>query len=111
LMFSERTGFFKKAMYAYTIYGAAITPCLVAALFWKKATWQGAIISIVSGTVVSLGWSEAFFVRFLVSPETCKKIAGQIPEWVRQLDAVLPAITASVIALIVVSLLTAKKEK
>jgi Na+/proline symporter len=111
LMFSERTGFFKKAMYAYTIYGAAITPCLVAALFWKKATWQGAIASIVSGTVMSLGWSEAFFTRFFLSPQTCGKIAGQIPEWVRQLDAVLPAITASVIALVVVSLLTAKKEK
>jgi hypothetical protein len=60
---------------------------------------------------MSLGWSEAFFIRFFLSQQTCARIAGQIPTWIKQLDAVLPAITASVIALIVVSLLTAKKEK
>jgi Na+/proline symporter len=109
LMFAETTGFFKKAMYAYTIYGAAITPCLLAALFWKKATWQGAIASIVSGTVTSLGWSEAFFARFFISPKTLTELAHRIPDWVKQLDAVLPAFAVSVAALIIVSLLTKKK--
>ena len=110
LMFSESTGFFKKAMFAYTIYGAAITPCLVAAIFWKRATRQGAVTSIVCGAVISLCWKEAFFTRYFLSAQTFSSLAAKIPEWVKALDAVLPAITVSVIALIVVSLLTAKKE-
>ena len=96
--FAEATGFFKKALYAYTIYGSAITPSLVAALFWKKATKQGAIASILAGTVVTLAWSEMDFVR------------DALPVWASELDAVLPAITVSVIALVVVSLLTARKD-
>ena len=38
LGFAKSAGFFERALYAYTIYGAAITPSLVAALFWKRAT-------------------------------------------------------------------------
>ena len=95
--FAETTGFFKKALYAYTIYGSAVTPVLVAALFWKRATKIGAICSIVTGTVVTLLWSEADFVR------------NSLPGNMSELDAVLPAITLSVICLIVVSLFTQKQ--
>jgi SSS family solute:Na+ symporter len=96
--FAETTGFFKKALYAYTIYGSAVTPVLVAAMFWKKATKTGAICSIVTGTVVTLLWSEVDFAR------------NSLPANWSQLDAVLPAITLSVICLVVVSLLTQKKQ-
>ncbi len=92
--FAETTGFFKKALYAYTIYGSAITPTLVAALFWKRATKQGAIASILAGTIVALAWAELDFIR------------NKLPAWASELDAVLPAITVSVIALIAVSLFT-----
>jgi Na+/proline symporter len=95
LMFAQSTGFFKKALYAYTIYGAAITPSLVAALFWKRATKQGAIASILAGTLTTLLWSGLG--------------KDYLPAWAVQLDAVLPAISLSVIALIGVSLLTATK--
>lgn len=95
LMFAQSTGFFKKALYAYTIYGAAITPSLVAALFWKRATKQGAIASILAGTVTTLLWSGLG--------------KDYLPAWAVQLDAVLPAISLSVIVLIGVSLLTATK--
>jgi Na+/proline symporter len=91
-VFAENTGFFKKALYAYTIYGAAITPSLVAALFWKRATTAGAISSILSGTVMTLIWKPL--------------IVDYLPEAVQSLDEVLPAIILSVIALVVVSLLT-----
>lgn len=94
--FAETTGFFKKALYAYTIYGSAITPTLVAALFWKRATKAGAISSIVTGTVVTLLWSEVDVVR------------NNLPGGLADLDAVLPAITLSVIMLLVVSWLTPK---
>ncbi len=91
--FAETTGFFRKALYAYTIYGASITPCLVAALFWKRATTVGAISSIVAGTAVTLLWSTNLVQR-------------QLPESFMELDAVLPAITLSVLALILGSLLS-----
>lgn len=97
LMFAETTGFFRKALYAFTIYGSSITPTLVAAIVWKRATTAGAVASILTGTVVSLVWSEADFIRRLLPP-----VASG-------LDAVLPALLASVTCLIVVSLLTKEK--
>ena len=93
--FAENTGFFKKALYAYTIYGSAITPTLVAALFWKRATKAGAIASIIAGTLTTLLWGGV--------------IRDHLPSQAADLEAVLPAITLSVICLIVVSLLTSPK--
>ncbi len=95
--FAQSTGFFERALYAYTIYGAAITPSLVAGLFWKKATKEGAIASIISGTAVTLLWKEATFVQRLV------------PEYIySNVDEVLPAITVSILCLVGFSLLTGK---
>ncbi|MBA7665881.1 hypothetical protein ES703_73955 [subsurface metagenome] len=96
LVFSQSTTVFEKALYAFTVYGSAITPCLVAALFWKRATTAGAISSILAGTVTTLLWEEV--------------IKAHLPTELAKLDAVLPAITLSVICLIVVSLLTQKKQ-
>jgi len=96
LVFSQSTTVFEKALYAFTVYGSAITPCLVAALFWKRATTAGAISSILAGTVTTLLWEEVIKVH--------------LPTELAKLDAVLPAITLSVICLIVVSLLTQKKQ-
>jgi SSS family transporter len=114
LAFAESTTVFEKALYAFTIYGSAITPCLVAALFWKRATRQGAIASILTGTIVAVSWSERFFVRYFVSEQSyeriVKSVAANVPEYVIGLDAVLPAITISVAALILVSLATQKTQ-
>jgi len=96
LAFAESTTVFEKALYAFTVYGSAITPCLVAALLWKGATKQGAISSILAGTVTTLLWEEV--------------IKARLPAEIAKLDAVLPAITLSVICLIVVSLLTQKQK-
>ena len=97
LAFAESTTVFRKALYAFTIYGAAITPCLVAALFWKDATKQGAIASILVGTITALAWEEMGFIK------------RALPAWASEWDAVLPAITLSVVALVGISLLTKKK--
>jgi SSS family solute:Na+ symporter len=94
-VFSESTTVFEKALYAFTVYGSAITPCLVAALFWKKATRAGAISSILAGTVTTLLWEEAIKIH--------------LPAELAKLDAVLPAITISVVALIGISLVTGRK--
>ena len=75
----------KAALYAYTVYGTAVTPAVMAVFFWKRATTAGAISSIVLGTVVTVGWQVL------------------VPNG---LDAVYPALAASVISLIAVSLAT-----
>jgi Na+/proline symporter len=99
LAFAESTTVFEKALYAFTVYGSAITPCLVAALFWKRATTAGAISSILAGTVTTLLWGE--ILQQLVAEHVSAELA--------KLDAVLPALALSVVCLIVVSLLTRQK--
>ena len=95
--FSKSAGFFERALYAYTIYGASITPTLLAALFWKKSTKEGAVSSILSGIIITFLWKEIPTLwRWLPS------------ELYNSLDEVLPAILVSSIVLIVVSLFTQK---
>lgn len=89
LGFARSSGFFERALYAYTIYGAAITPTLLAALFWKSATSGGAVLSISSGIIVTLLWKEtAVFSSFLPAP------------LIANVNEVIPAIIVSVFALI-----------
>ncbi len=95
-VFKQSTTVFERALYAYTIYGAAITPVVVAALFWKRATKAGAITSILCGTIITLMWGE--FLRDV--------LANAIHPKVGELDAVLPAIFISCLSLLVVSLST-----
>ena len=87
-------GFFPRilnaAYAAYTIYGAGITPALMATFFWKRATAWGGVVSILSGMVVTVVW------------EVMNKVTGQQP---LNLPAVYPALICSVVLLIVVSLL------
>ena len=75
------------AVYAYDVYGAGLTPAVVAAFFWKRTTTAGGLSSIGAGTGVAVAW----------------KVLG--------LDArvpmIFPALAASLICLIGVSLLTA----
>ena len=77
-------------MYAYTIYGAAITPALIAALCWKKVTPAGGLSSILTGGIVTLAWELGLKSHF-----------GEI-------DSALVAIPLSILVLIGVSLFTRK---
>jgi len=97
IAFSESTGFFEKALFAFTIYGASVTPALVAAIIWPRATKAGATTSILVGIVVSLAWNEFTLIQQL------------LPASLAGLDAVLPGILLSVLSLVGVSLLTQKK--
>jgi SSS family solute:Na+ symporter len=87
------TSVLKKSLYAYTIYSAALTPVILAAFFWKRATAAGAVASIAAGTVVTVGWD-------LATPHLPAVIAAR--------DAILPALVASLICLFAVSLCTAR---
>lgn len=81
----------KKALYAYTIYSAALTPVILAAFFWRRATAAAAVASIAAGTLVTVGWD-------LLTPH--------LPPVLAQRDAILPALCISLLCLFVVSLLT-----
>ncbi len=83
----------KKSLYAYTIYSAALTPVILAAFFWKRATASAAVTSIAIGTVVTVTWDTAF-------------IHSHVPAMLAQRDAIFPALIASLLALFIVSLLT-----
>ena len=94
--FAQSAGFFERALYAYTIYGTAITPALVAALFWKGATKTGAVTSILAGTTMTLFWKESHWLQSI------------LPNWMTQLDEILPAFTVSLFCLVFFSLVTPK---
>lgn len=83
--------FLAVALYAYTIYGTGITPSLVAALLWKRATTAGALASIIGGTGMTLFW----------------ELSGLAAR--TGVDTVFPAIALSVTLLIGVSLRTRPK--
>jgi len=78
---------------AYTVYGAGITPALVAVFFWKRATASGGVLSILGGTTVTIVW------------EIVNKIQGHLPFGV---PAIYPALAVSLVLLFGVSLLTPK---
>lgn len=73
------------SVYAYDVYGAGITPAIIAAFFWKRATPAGGLSSICAGMAVAVFWKLAGF----------------------QFPMIFPALAASLAALIGVSLLTA----
>ncbi|HWR50720.1 MAG TPA: sodium:solute symporter family protein [Bryobacteraceae bacterium] len=79
------TSVLEAAVYAYTVYGAAVTPVIMAVFFWKRATTAGAIASIALGTLVTVVW----------------RLAGQPADL-----GIYPGLAASVAALVIVSLLT-----
>jgi SSS family solute:Na+ symporter/sodium/proline symporter len=83
----------KKSLYAYTIYSAALTPVILAAFFWKRATAAGAVASIAAGTVITIFWDTPF-------------IHHNVPSIVSDRDAIFPALLASLVCLFVVSLFT-----
>jgi len=83
------------SLYAYTIYGAAVTPVVMAVFFWRRTTTAGAMASIALGTAVTVAWN----LTQQVAPSV-------FPAYLRDVDAVYPALACSVIALVVVSLAT-----
>ncbi len=47
------------AIYAYTMYGAGLTPALMAAFLWRRATAAGGVGSIAAGMTVTAVWEIA----------------------------------------------------
>ncbi|MCI0351391.1 MAG: sodium:solute symporter family protein [Acidobacteriales bacterium] len=87
------------ALYAYTIYSAAITPVVMAAFFWRRATAQGAVVSILLGTVVTIFWK-------IQQKALEAKGSTLLPESWLQHDAIYPALIISLVSLVFISLFT-----
>lgn len=95
----QLTSVLETAYFAYTIYGVAITPALIAALAWKRTTKIGGLISIISGTFVCI---SLFIMTKILPPD---KVPDGDP-W--GIPIIYPALIVSLGSLIVVSLLTRK---
>jgi solute:Na+ symporter, SSS family len=83
----------KKALYAYTIYSAALTPVILAAFYSRRANAAGAVSAIAAGTFVTVFWDSSFVHHYL-------------PAVIAQRDAIFPALVAALLCLAVVSALT-----
>ena len=77
------------ALWAYTMYGAGITPALLAALIWPRATPQAGVASIAVGMLTTIVWEVAALTL------------GYPP---LRLQTVYPALLFSIATLVVVSL-------
>ncbi|MDZ7270140.1 MAG: sodium:solute symporter family protein [candidate division KSB1 bacterium] len=87
----------KYSYFAYTMYGVAITPALVAALAWRRANKAGGVASIVAGAVVALALE-------VVVPYAFPSVLRGGDPW--GIPSIYPAFLASLLGLIVGSLLT-----
>lgn len=76
--------------WSYTIYGAGITPAVLAALIWPKVTKAGGLSSMVAGTILTIIWEATGMSA--------------------QLGTILVAVPVSVVVLILVSLCTQPKK-
>jgi SSS family solute:Na+ symporter/sodium/proline symporter len=84
---------------AYLVYGSSITPALLAAFLWKRATLPGAVASILTGAGITVLWE---FVLKKVEFESI-----DFSSWSPFLqETTYPAVALSVLVLVLVSLAT-----
>lgn len=83
----------QKALYAYTIYSAALTPVILAAFYSRRVNGQGAVSAIAAGTAVTVCWD--------LSP-----VHNHLPAMLAARDAIFPALIVSLLCLVVVSAVT-----
>jgi len=93
------TSILKAALYAYTIYSAAITPAVMGAFFSKRVNATGAVTSILLGTAVTIFWNVE---QILLDRNGVALLPAN---WLAH-DAIFPAGVVSLLALVLVSVLT-----
>lgn len=93
-------GFFQTilemALWAYTMYGAGITPALLAAFIWPRATRAGGVASIAAGMTTTLVWEITGKLRAV----------DGVARYPFGLETIYPALSLSILTLVIVSLLT-----
>jgi len=83
----------QKALYAYTIYSAALTPVILAAFYSRRVNGNGAVAAIAAGTLVTVCWDSPIVHRSL-------------PAWLAERDAIFPALVAALVCMVMVSAAT-----
>jgi SSS family solute:Na+ symporter/sodium/proline symporter len=96
-----RISVLKYAYFAYTMYGVAITPALLAALSWKRATKAGGLASIVSGAFMTV-------ILDIIIPYSFPSVMVSGDPW--GIPSIYPALIVSIGTLLIVSYLTPKPE-
>ncbi|WP_337444166.1 sodium:solute symporter family transporter [Bacillus coahuilensis] len=79
-------------MYAYTVYGAGITPAVLAVFFWKRVNAAGGISSMIAGVASTLIWEVVLQKPF-------------------DLNSVVIAVPVAILVLIIVTLATTNKNR
>ena len=95
LLVSQFKTVLNAAFTAYNIYGTSITPALLAAFLWKRASKEGAIASIITGAAITISWTY-----FLPEWTYFKNLSPFLQE------VTYPAAGMSVLMLVTVSLFT-----
>jgi SSS family solute:Na+ symporter/sodium/proline symporter len=85
------------ALWAYTMYGAGITPALLAAFVWPRATRHGGVASIAAGMLTTTIWEIIAIQR---------AVPGGDPRYLFGFQTIYPAMLFSIGALVGVSLAT-----
>jgi SSS family solute:Na+ symporter/sodium/proline symporter len=89
------------ALWAYTMYGAGITPALLAAFVWPRATRAGGVASIAVGMATTLVWEIVALARG----------TGGHADYLFGIETVYPALVFSIGALMLVSLATPPEKR
>jgi SSS family solute:Na+ symporter len=89
--------FFSVAMYAYTLYGATLTPAVVCALLWPRMPSAAIVAGMVTGLVTALVWKLALVWQWM-------------PEALWEIHPVLPALALHLIVLCGVGYVMAKRQ-
>jgi Na+/proline symporter len=101
LLATQSSSVLETSYFAYTIYGAAITPALLAALAWRRATRAAGLWSIILGSFVVISqW---------VAQMICQKVAPRlvIDGDLLGIPILYPGLAVSVLTLVVGSYLGA----
>jgi len=106
LMATQMRSVMENALFAYTIYGVAITPVLIAALAWKRVTKAAGLASIISATVVTIALKLAGSLW-----PSIMKPAGDPNADPFGIPILYPALTVSLLALFIITPLTKKPSK
>ncbi|MCP2605156.1 sodium:solute symporter family protein [Candidatus Aminicenantes bacterium AH-873-B07] len=96
----------ESAYFAYTVYGVAVTPALIAALAWKRVSKIAGMVSIISGTVITVSLKLAGYIwpQIMVPMGDPNGDPFGIP-------IIYPALAVSLISLIIVTYFTKPPSK
>jgi len=106
LMATQMLSVMENALFAYTIYGVAITPVLIAALVWKRVTKAAGLVSIISATLVTIALKLAGSIW-----PSIMKPAGNPNADPFGIPILYPALAVSLLALFIITPLTKKPSK